>query len=160
LAEDEGVETFADSVAFLWGDDLYSARKLSYESARLIGIADKPIQRYCIIRVMEELGNVFFTTGVGYVMPLENEPSAYMSHDHLELENGHLQGEVEDNEPHQDILTDLVRDMHFDTVHDREVAEKAMLATFKLFDNMLLAVYNKMAAPGSIKDVDSIAHVQ
>jgi hypothetical protein len=150
---------FSSSVAFLWSDALYHTRRLGYQVARLVGrVEDQdPLVRYAMIRVMEEVGNVFFTTGVGYTLP-NGTPSRYMSHDHLDLENGHLQkdngetdtdhNEHEDDEHehghHNDGLNALFDERYFRNDEEREFVVSVMQETYQLFEDMLLAVYQGM----------------
>jgi len=147
--QEAGVATFIDAVHFLWSDKLYKVRELGYQVSKLAGMASKPIHRYCMIRVMEEVGNVFFTTGVGYALK-NGTPSQYLGHDHLALEDGHLQnqeiGEVEEdgNSHDLDALAQLFVFSSFESAADRELAEEIMVATYQLFYDMLECVHENM----------------
>jgi hypothetical protein len=107
---------------------------------------------------MEEVGNVFFTTGVGYTLP-NGTPSRYMSHDHLDLENGHLQknnGETDKDDDehddehdehghhHNDGLNALFDERYFRNDREKEFVVTVMHETYQLFEDMLLAVYQGM----------------
>lgn len=144
--QEAGVGCFASSVKFLWDDALYTTRKLSYEASRLVGSIgeDNPMYRYAMIRVMEEVGNVFFTTGVGYSLP-NGVPSRYMSHDHLDLENGHLQQEGQDSH-HEDGLDNFFEDRIFANDNEKQIMIGVMVETYQLFEEMLQAVYEGMEA--------------
>lgn len=140
-----GVNTFLDAVRFLWSDKLYKVRELSYQVAKLAGMSSKPVHRYSMIRVMEEVGNVFFTSAVGQVLK-SGVSSQYLGHDHLDLESGHLQSHEGENENGEDTpsLEDLFATLSFESASDRKLAEDIMINTYDLFYDMLECVYDNM----------------
>lgn len=138
--EELGVTTFQESVKFLWGTRMHRTRELGYEMARLAALADKPLQRYCMIRVMEELGQVFLKTVAGRVELYDGKPSTFLGQHHLDMEDGCLQSES----VHGCELDKLFEDLDFDSQDDRDIAEYAMKCTYNAFNNMLQCMYDNM----------------
>lgn len=134
-----GVSTYQEAIKFLWGTRLHYVRKLGFEIARLAVLAEKLLLCYCIIRVMEELGEVFFNTVVGRVK-LQEGNSQYLGQHHLDLENGCLQGSAHGCE-----MDDIFEGLEFDNDEDRNMAKYAMMCTYKAFDNMLTCTYKNMS---------------
>ena len=154
-----GITNFSSSIKLLWDDALSPTRALGYEISKLVGTTitsnKEIIIRYSMIRVMEEVGNVFFEIAAGYQMKKKNDdnedgiPSSYLSHDHLELENGHLQqqGQEAHDDDDEDVLTSLFNQLQLDTIKEKQQVEIVMKQTYNLFANMLNSVYNNMISP-------------
>lgn len=138
--EEMGLTSFQDTLKFLWSEDMYRTRELGYEMARVAALADKPVQRYCMIRVMEELGQVFLKNVASRVELEKGKPSKFLGQHHLDMEDGCLQTES----LHGCGLDKLFVDLEFESEKDRDMAEYAMHCTYDAFSNMLQCMYDNI----------------
>ena len=82
--------TFADCLEFLWNDNIKKSRLVAYGIANLTEMASNPLVRYCLIRVIEELGNTFFLVSHNCTEGVIE--SNYFGNVHLGFEPGYLHG--------------------------------------------------------------------
>jgi len=123
--------TFADCLEFLWNDNIKKSRLVAYEIANLTQMASNPLVRYCLIRVIEELGNTFFL--VSHNCTAGAIESNYFGNVHLGYEPGHLHGCDPEKFESQTL-----------TVEEAETARYVMQKCYDLFFDMIEEMYDRV----------------
>jgi len=122
--------TFADCLEFLWNDNLKNSRLVAYGIANLTQLASSPLVRYCLIRVIEELGNTFFL--VSHNCTVGKIESNYFGNVHLGFEPGHLHGCDPEKFENQTLTT-----------KEAEIAKFVMQKCYDLFFDMIEEMYDR-----------------
>lgn len=132
---------FADCLEFLWSDSLAATRLIAYGIAGLAAEATEPRLRYCLIVVIEELGNEFFE--VSHQCDIRGQASGYFGDVHLGFEPGHLHLAPRSSEALQ--LAEVFEQQPLDPAQ-AELAWSIMQRCHDLFVTMVEQVYELAAA--------------
>jgi len=122
--------TFADCLEFLWNDNIKNSRLVAYEIANLAQMATNPLVRYCLIRVIEELGNTFFL--VSHNCTAGSIESNYFGDVHLGYEPGSLHG-----------CDPKIFESETLTAEEAETARYVMQKCYDLFFDMIEEMYDR-----------------
>lgn len=141
FADKLGQWRFADCLEFLWSDALAATRLIAYGIAGLATEAIDPRLRYCLIVVIEELGNEFFE--VSHRCNIRGSASGYFGEVHLGFEPGHLHLAPQRSDALQ--LAAAFEQQPLDAVQ-AELAWSIMRRCHDLFVAMVEQVYELAAA--------------
>ncbi|KAF3889875.1 hypothetical protein AB0756_04345 [Tolypothrix campylonemoides VB511288_2] len=122
--------TFTKCLEFLWDEKIKHSRILSFGITKLTYLASEPSLRYCLIRIIEELGNTFFQ--ISHKCKIGERESKYFGHIHLGYEPGHLHVEDEKLFESQKL-----------TSEQYELAKQIVRECFTLFFNMMEEIYER-----------------